>query len=190
MSYLFADLHLTHKKIHEYRGFETVQAHDDFVEKRYLETIRKSVRSPIIEKHDTVYFLGDVSFSREGWERIDTWPGHKVIILGNHCTEFEHISFIAGLKTVKAVHGMLKAHEHWLTHAPLHPEHLRGKRNIHGHLHSAKVEDRRYMNVSLENTDMAPMHIDAIRAEFDRRQDLEYVRETLGETAFYRASQS
>lgn len=188
MSYYFADLHLGHKAIHTYRGFETAAAHDDFVEKRYRETILKSIRSPMVEKHDTVYFLGDCAFNREGWERIDTWPGHKVIVLGNHCTEFEHISFIAGLKTVKSVHGLLKSHEHWLSHAPIHAEHLRGKRNIHGHLHGTLVEDRRYMNVSLENTNMAPMHISAIRAEFDRRQDLEYVRATLGEKAFCRAS--
>lgn len=187
MTYMCADLHLTHKQIHHYRGFDSTQAHDDFVEKRWLETITKKAKSPCVEKQDTIYILGDVSFSREGWERLDSWPGHKTIILGNHCTEYEHAKFISGLKTVKAVHGMVKYKTAWLTHAPLHPEHLRGKRNIHGHLHSHKVKDKRYLNVSLENTNMAPIHLDEILKEFERRKSLAYVYKTLGAKAFFRA---
>lgn len=187
MTFFCADLHLTHKQIHVYRGFDSTQAHDDFIEKRWRETITKKVKSPCVEKQDTIYILGDVSFSREGWERLDSWPGHKTIILGNHCTEFADAGFISGLKTVKAVHGLLKYKTAWLSHAPLHPDHLRGKRNIHGHLHSTIVADRRYMNVSLENTDMAPIHLDKVLAEFDRRQNLAYVYETLGREALFRA---
>lgn len=38
----------------------------------------------------------------------------------------------------------------WLSHCPLHPEELRGRLNIHGHVHTNSVRDQRYINVSFE----------------------------------------
>lgn len=46
-----------------------------------------------------------------------------------------------------------------LTHVPVHPNQLehRFQKNIHGHMHSKKLEDPRYVCVSLEHTGLAPV---------------------------------
>lgn len=179
-AYACADLHLCHRQIHTYRNYPSVEAHDDFVEQTWRERVRSN-------KRDTTYVLGDVAFSKEGWERFDSFPGKKVVILGNHCTEYATAEFISQLKTVNSVHSMLRWKSMLMSHAPLHPDHLRGKRNLHGHLHNTLVQDRRYLNVSLEHTGMGPLCLDEIQAEFERRQKLSHVFYSLGTLAAMRA---
>lgn len=187
-AYACADLHLGHRNIPKYRmkpddgpldhtamfkNFVDTEEHDNFIEERWREMGIKTRR-------DTIYVVGDIAFTAEGWERFDALPGRKVVILGNHCTEHATVDKIAALKTVNSVHSMLKYKGMWITHAPLHPAHLRGKRNLHGHLHSELVRDPRYFNCSLEHTGMRPMPLEEIYEEFDRRRSFNYVRQTLG----------
>lgn len=174
-AFLAADLHLGHKGIHKYRKFDTAEAHDDFVEACWRKQIRK--------KNQTVYVGGDVAFSEDAWRRFDELPGTKVVILGNHCTEYAHASLIASLKSVSAVHGLLKYKEFYLSHAPIHPMHLRNKFNIHGHLHSKLVHDPRYFNISLEHIDYTPIPLEDIRAELERRRNWLYTYKKLGARA-------
>lgn len=179
-AYMCADLHLGHNNIHIYRQKESVAIHDEMVCDNWSDTVRS-------DKRDTTYVLGDIAFTEEGWLRFDSLPGRKIVILGNHCTEYVSTSFIAGLKTVNSVHSMLRYKGCILTHAPLHPEHLRGKRNIHGHLHKHIVTDRRYFNCSLDQIDMRPIEVGALFEEFEKRRSLNYVRQKLGWRAAYRA---
>lgn len=180
-AYLCADLHLAHASIHIHRKFDSVEQHDEFVCDNWCDTVRSN-------KRDTAYVLGDIAFSEEGWKRFDSLPGRKVVILGNHCTEKVTAGFIAGLKTVNSVHSLYRYKNGMImSHAPLHPEHLRGKRNLHGHLHSQLVRDRRYYNCSLEQIDMRPIHMDEVIEEFENRQSVNYVLHTLGWKAAYRA---
>ena len=195
-AFLCADLHLGHRGIHNYRKItvedknnvvlpkggnfqyatrviDSPEEHDDYIEKCWMEMKFKTRR-------DTIYLLGDVAFDDAAWERLDSWPGRKIIILGNHCTERTTIQKIAGLQTVNSVHSMLKYKSFWLTHAPMHPDELRGRRNVHGHMHYGFIRDRRYKCVSLEHTDWRPVNLEEIEREFERRQSLNYVRKTLG----------
>lgn len=170
-----ADLHLGHNGIVKYRNFKTVEEHDDFICNSWCKKVRK--------KNQTVYVLGDVAFSKEAWLRFDDLPGTKVIVLGNHCTEHVNTRMIANLQTVTAVHGLLKQKEFYLSHAPLHPEHLRGKFNIHGHLHKILVRDPRYFNVSMENIGFMPITIEDVREELQRRRSMWHTYKTLGAKA-------
>lgn len=194
-AYTCADLHLGHRNIAGYRkvkvpiensktlfhvrNFHNTEEHDDYVEKVWRERVRSN-------KRDITYVLGDVAFSKEAWERFDSFPGKKIVILGNHCTEYATAEFISQLKTVNSVHSMLRWKSMIMSHAPLHPDHLRGKRNLHGHLHSTLVRDRRYMNVSLEHTNMGPISLEEVQAEFERRQKLSHVFYSLGTKAAVR----
>lgn len=174
-AFMCADLHLGHRGIIKYRDFRSVEDHDGFVEHCWRSRVRK--------KNQTVYLLGDVAFDKESWLKLDDWPGTKIIILGNHDTERVPASFIAGLKTVNAVHSMLKHKMGMLTHAPMHADHLRGARNIHGHLHGSLVRDRRYLNVSMEQIDYTPISTEEIEREFECRKSLRYVASRLGTKA-------
>lgn len=64
----------------------------------------------------------------------------------------------------------------WLSHAPIHSDHLSGSHNIHGHLHSNSVyeivdingfatpiKDQRYINVSVEQLDGKPISFEDIK---------------------------
>lgn len=158
MSKLFfvSDLHLGHKAIPKYRPqFTTTEEHDDFIISNYLATV---------SKRDTIYFLGDVAFSMDAIMRLKVLPGYKILILGNHDTDFG-IAHAQALQTCfNRVYGLTTKKGCWLSHAPIHPEELRGKFNIHGHTHNATLQDPRYVNVSLENCNYFPVDFTEIKA--------------------------
>lgn len=56
---------------------------------------------------------------------------------------------------------MVKYKNLWLTHAPIHPDELRGKKNVHGHCHGHILNDKRYINVCVEHADR-PIPIEEI----------------------------
>lgn len=74
--------------------------------------------------------------------------------MGNHDHHF------AGkyLNYFDKVLGIAKIRSCFLTHVPIHESQMEHRcvGNIHGHLHSKKLNDYRYANVSVENTDLAP----------------------------------
>ena len=182
-AYFCADAHIGHVNIHHHRGFASMEEHDEFVLSRIADTVRSN-------KRDTTYYLGDVAFSREAWLKIDALPGNKIIILGNHDTERPaqvNLAFIEGLKSVNSIHSMLNLGGLVLSHCPLHREHLRGKVNVHGHLHSLLVNDRRYVNVSMEQIDYRPITIEQLRDELFKRCDIDYVHKRFGEDGVRRA---
>ena len=57
----------------------------------------------------------------------------------------------------------VKYKEFWLSHAPIHPEELRDRINIHGHVHYKNIDDARYFNVSCENIGFKPISLENIR---------------------------
>lgn len=101
-----------------------------------------------LNKRNIVYFLGDVAFDEDHMELISGLPGRKILVSGNH-DDLVPLSLQA--KVFEGIHGMVKYKEFWLTHAPIHPAELRGKVNIHGHVHSASIEDDRYINACPDN---------------------------------------
>jgi hypothetical protein len=67
------------------------------------------------------------------------------------------------------VHALLKYKEFWLSHAPLSEVELRGKRNIHGHVHANSLPDIKYLNTSVDSTFMRflPRTLHEIRQAFE-----------------------
>lgn len=151
-----ADLHLGHKKIlqfaGDYRGGTTVEEHDDWVVDSWNGTVGK---------RDPVYILGDVAFSREGLERVRELQGQKFLIQGNHDLFSLEAYQDVGLKVI----GFRKYKGFWLSHAPIHPDELRGCKNIHGHVHQNTLADDRYINVSLEAIGGKPISIHELKSK-------------------------
>lgn len=115
-----------------------------------------------VNKSDTVWHLGDTAFTKERLTDIATWVGHKTAILGNHCLEKEY-TIRDYVEAFDDVQGFMKYKEFWLSHAPIHPDELRGKVNIHGHVHNETIKDTRYFNTSLENIGYRPISLQQIR---------------------------
>ena len=155
--WFISDIHGGHKNICNFRPFETEEEHFNTIKLNYHK---------VVTKRDKVFFLGDIAFNKESLIDIGSWVGaSKVLVMGNHCTESLHIKDI--VNCFDEVHALIKYKEFWLSHAPIHPNELRGKKNLHGHVHSATIEDTRYFNCCLENTDYAPISLYQIRKRIE-----------------------
>lgn len=151
--YYIADLHFGHANIlsfsPEYRGGSNIDEHDEWLIQQWNSVVRK---------RDSVYVLGDVAFSREGLAKCGRLAGDKKLIMGNH-DKYPAASY---LDYFRGLSGVMKHRGFWLSHAPIHPEELRGIRNIHGHVHSKTIDDHRYINVSVEAVGGLPLCLDEI----------------------------
>lgn len=152
--YVIADLHLGHSNLAVERGFSTVEEHDNLI----IDNWNK-----IITKNDTVWILGDITMEKDLYEQyLPKLKGMKNVILGNHDMP-QHIPSM--LKYVNKIAGMFDYKEGTLTHCPIHPMELnkgRFKFNIHGHIHEEKIDDDRYICVSVEHTNYTPVLLSSL----------------------------
>lgn len=146
-----SDLHLGHRNICKYRKiFTSPEEHDEVV----FDNLATS-----INKHDTLYLLGDIAFSKEWLNKIKSIKcRYKLLICGNHDTE-RGITMKDLVDTYDNVMALLSKRNYWFSHCPIHPQEIRGKLGVvHGHLHNQLVEgDDRYYNACLEHTNYKPI---------------------------------
>lgn len=123
----------------------------------------------MVDDGDRVYILGDVAFSPSKFREVMTrLKGRKVLVPGNHePRRFDKICADVGVE----VRGYVVKKGFILSHIPIHPGSMaRWSVNIHGHLHSNRVEeegypgsaDPRYVCVSVEHTDYKPILLDEV----------------------------
>lgn len=157
-----SDLHLGHKRIGEFRA-PLVNSEEEN-RTRILDEWNKYVT-----KRDVVFVLGDFCFDIELFNSLNLPGFQKYLIRGNH-DRFQTTKY---LQFFNEVEGLFKYKGMWLSHSPIHPEELRGKPNLHGHVHYNTVKDDRYLNCCPEN--LIPMvgrcfiSLDEVRKEFDNR---------------------
>jgi len=121
-----SDLHFGHKGIERFRGQS---------EALNRERIKNDWKS-VVTKRDVVYVLGDAAFTMDTVSDFEQLPGQKFLIRGNH----DKLNTAVYLKYFDEVYGLLKYKEFWLSHAPIHPDELRGRRNLHGHVHFHNIQ--------------------------------------------------
>lgn len=164
-----SDHHLGHSNILTFkradgsplRAFNSVNHMNEYIVHRHNLRVRQN---------DKVYFLGDVTMSRNarGLEILGRMNGEKVLIKGNHdlCKPEQYLQYFKDIRAVHQFDGMI------LSHIPIHPTSLgRWGVNVHGHLHSnrvcvgdTQVPDRRYYNVSMECLDdYTPVSLEEVK---------------------------
>lgn len=156
--FVTADTHFGHKKILEFesvhRPFKTIEEHDEELIRRWNE---------VVGPKDTVWHLGDVLFGQEAFKTLGRLNGNKKLIMGNH----DGYSTCQYLKYFIKVLAAVRYDKCLLTHIPIHPDQFhRFLGNIHGHLHSSSIKDRRYACVSVEHTNLAPIPLREVIARF------------------------
>ena len=154
------DLHFGHKNIAKFRPMVgDIPVHS---EEEHREAVIQLWNS-VVTKREVVWVHGDVLFDIGLLHQLGRLKGNKNLILGNHdikLKDWVYFDKVVGLEKYKGT---------WLSHAPIHPAELRGKVNIHGHVHYANVLDEtgkldnRYFNVSLENTGGCPIALNVIK---------------------------
>lgn len=156
--YFTSDLHLGHTNIHKFRpAFRDEQEHYEYMKEAWHQRINK---------HDKVFILGDCAFTLERLNDLSKWKGNKVLVMGNHCYPAKGITLLDLNRVFNGkVYSLYKHKGYWLSHAPIHPEELRGKFNIHGHTHYHIIQDKGYINVCPENTLLGqPVSIDEVNS--------------------------
>ncbi len=131
----------------------------------------------VVSPQDKVYHLGDFSFGKNPTTIGKRLNGHKRLVRGNHDGNKlkEYAAIFEEVYGVRHLPGCV------LSHVPLHPDCLeRWGLNIHGHLHAnrvkklvypqlgfyldhpTEVEDRRYLNVAVEQINYTPISAEEI----------------------------
>lgn len=149
--YFIADLHFGHANICKFRPFKSIEEHDDLIISRWNRRVTK---------RDKVFILGDACFDEGALEKIRHLNGCKHLVMGNH--EFLSPKL---WEVFDYVSGPIKYKEFWLSHIPIHPEELRGKKNIHGHMHEAVIDSPDYYSVCCEQVDYTPLNLQTIRKD-------------------------
>jgi len=164
-----ADLHLGHKtasrqaaECGKYRGGPSVEEHDEWV----IDTCLAAGPT----KRTVWWLLGDVAMEVANLALLDRLPGRKMLVLGNH----DRFDSQVYLKHVERLEGIVKKYGFWLSHAPIHPDELRGKPNIHGHCHRGLVDSQgRYLNVAIEwLPEDRPVTLEEAREYFARSSEV------------------
>jgi calcineurin-like phosphoesterase family protein len=165
-AFFISDLHLKHKNIltfaGHYRDGDTVEEHDEIL----IEKINSKVH-----KRDKLFILGDVVWKREDLSIISRINGQKELIIGNH----DEARIDEYRKYFDKVHGFYKYRGFWISHCPIHPDELRGCKNVHGHVHMNCImkrflgfpyaRDTRYIPVTVEALDGYPICYDELLAQ-------------------------
>jgi calcineurin-like phosphoesterase family protein len=170
--YFISDLHFGHKRITEftcelgkkYRSGDT-----------YLENMQNIITNwnKVVKKKDLVWVLGDTAFTQEGFDALGELAGRKKLVRGNHDDFFTTEEWLKHFETVES---LVKYKQLWLSHCPIHPHELRGKRNAHGHVHHNSIKnsytneyDDRYINVCCEAIGETPIsYADIMNGTYDK----------------------
>lgn len=160
--YFISDLHLGHNNICKFEGINrggvsTIKEHDDWIIDRW---------NSVVTKRDLTWVLGDAAFSKEGLAKMNRLNGSKHLILGNH----DQFPLALYQQYFNKIHGFVKKGRFWLSHAPIHSQELRGKFNLHGHVHSKTLEDLNYFNVCIEPLQGQPISYEELESIFRVRE--------------------
>lgn len=153
--FLIGDTHFGHRKILEFeaaaRPFSNIDEHDDALVDRWNSVVRPK---------DTVWHLGDVLFGSGSFRHLPRLNGIKKLVMGNH----DHYPSALYLEHFNRIVGAAELAGCLLTHIPVHDSQFRRyKANIHGHLHSRKLDDPRYVCVSAEHNNLTPISLESVR---------------------------
>ena len=146
------DLHLGHENIAKFSGpqrggITNVDEQDAWIVKRW---------NSVCTKNDVVWVLGDACMNKDKLPLLKKMKGNKHLILGNH----DEFALDVYKPYFNKIHGFVRYKGMWLSHAPIHPDELRGKINIHGHTHNHTMNDRRYLCVSVEQVGGQPLPLE------------------------------
>lgn len=157
--FVVSDTHFSHELMRKLRGFESVEAMDEFMVEKWNNVVKPS---------DHVYHLGDVALKKQHLHIVKRLNGKKRLVMGNHdIFEAKHY-FAAGFQKVMAYRVL---DNFILSHIPISAGSLgRFKCNIHGHTHGSLVKDKDggphkdYYNACVELNAYSPIPLEEIKA--------------------------
>lgn len=159
-TFFISDTHFGHKAIIEY---EEIRRSYHFQTPEDMDEHLVQAWNKVVSPNDKVFHLGDVAFGKRNVETVGRLNGRKHLVMGNH----DMYSIEEYAKYFQKISGAVQFESCILTHIPVHNSELKRRfwANVHGHLHSRKVQDTegRYVCVSVEQLpNLAPIPYDEI----------------------------
>lgn len=161
--WFIGDTHFGHANLLTFdnntRVFESIDEHDEAIVDNW---------NSVVDDDDRVFHLGDVAFASK-YHYLKRLNGRKiVVVLGNH-DYYSKIKDIIEDERFVVCGSFVYRREYLLTHIPAHPCQLehRFKGNIHGHMHTHTIPDRRYVNVSCEQVNMTPIDFEEVKRRME-----------------------
>jgi len=158
-----SDTHINHKNICSYRSeFKTPEEHDLFMINKILELPKRTV----------LYIIGDFLFKgpkyKEYIEMLSKKKCRIKLIMGNHDSLDLYKEDIFEIQL-----PLFCYKGYWISHAPLHPDELRGRQGcIHGHLHKERVQRTTFLGIRREDERYINVNIDVNNYEFVKFSDI------------------
>lgn len=144
--------------LHPIRDFPSVEAMNELMIERW---------NSVVTPQDKIYHLGDVTFRVKDFHKIvSRLNGHKRLVLGNH-DDPKNYELTRWFDKI-GIWRIFKEENFVCTHVPIPPDQFRHKvqYNVHGHIHQNVIDDPRYVNVCVEQTDYTPLSMDQLKARF------------------------
>lgn len=177
-AFLISDTHFSHANILKFeaeaRPFSSVEEMNEKLIENW---------NSVVGHNDTIWHLGDVLFGNKNFPLLDRLNGRKNLVLGNHDHYGKGVA--SYMEKFRDVRASKKFDDYLLTHVPIHPSQFyRFAGNVHGHLHSSlimetveaetgigtfhcEVPDKRYVNVSCEQTNLTPIAWEEVKERFN-----------------------
>lgn len=158
-----SDHHFFHANILKFTGDDGKLIRPEFSCEEEMNEVMAQRWNDAIKPQDHVYHLGDVTFryDRPFTALMHRLNGRKRLVVGNH-DKLKSRGFLDHFEKVMLWRGF-KAHNFTCTHMPIRLDSLRdGKFNVHGHIHQRVMADPHYINISVEQTDYRPVHLDEL----------------------------
>jgi calcineurin-like phosphoesterase family protein len=158
-TFFISDTHFGHHGFKKFVPWIKHMSHEEYIEQAVARW------NSVVKKGDTVWVLGDVAKNTQGLIVYDRLNGHKNLVRGNHDVQ----SPLAYLKFFNTIHGIIKKYGFWISHCPIHPDELRGFKNVHGHVHQNELKDDRYIYVGSDKLEGYPISLEEIKRIGERR---------------------
>lgn len=167
--YFISDTHWQHSNILKFTDENGVRLRPEFSSAKEMDEYMIEMWNQKVKPGDKIWHLGDVYFGQFETYRDNIHKklnGHKRMLLGNH----DNDSRLFGLFDKVQVIRRFDEYDFICSHIPMHKFSCYNHRkdltmvNVHGHVHVNDVPDVGYVNISVEKTGYAPIHLDEVRS--------------------------
>lgn len=170
--WVISDTHFNHSNILKFKDKDDKYFRGDlFKDINHMnETIINNWNS-VIKPQDKVYHLGDVYFGnqQEAEKILSRLNGKKRLIVGNHDTIYGKGNVLQKYFQKIYMWRLFKEFDMCLTHVPINEDNFRKVNwNVHGHVHQNDSPKGPYINVCVEKTNYAPVHIEEVIKKYGK----------------------
>lgn len=141
-----SDFHFNHKSIIKFE-----QSRQQFKDVDQMDNFLIDLWNSTVKNNDLVLYLGDFALCLDDKiiSKYSKLNGVKYLAKGNHDERSESTFKRIGFSKVESY---FEYDQIIFCHIPIHPDQLidRWKANVHGHMHSIKLDNNRYFNACID----------------------------------------